>query len=114
MAERPGLVKTFDTTGPIVVANALDLRGIIKGLVDTANSQQAGITSISLHPDFPNKPYLYVAYNAKPAGSPNVFSYLSRFTANGVASFDLSSEQNPDNPGTNRPLAPHRPNGFRA
>ncbi len=59
-----------------------------------ADSQQSGITSFALHPQFAVHPYMYVAYNAKPGIVDPVYSFVSRFTStDGGQTFDSFSEQ---------------------
>ena len=58
------------------------------------DSQQWGITSFALHPQFPIYPYIYVSYNAKLGIEEPVYSTVSRFTSmDGGQTFDSSSEQ---------------------
>lgn len=61
---------------------------------DKVDSQQYGITSFAMHPQFPEQPFIYVAYNAKPSISDEVHSVVSRFTSSdGGQTFNSSSEQ---------------------
>jgi uncharacterized repeat protein (TIGR03806 family) len=85
----------------------LDIRNRIGALKQSnaftwGGSEEWGLVSFALHPDFPDKPYVYAAFTGKtvPAGKAfdevNPISYLSRFTlantANPAGPFDAASE----------------------
>ena len=60
----------------------------------SVDSQQSGISSIAVHPQFATQPYIYVTYNARPSVDDDVYSFLSRFTStDGGLTFDSTSEE---------------------
>lgn len=95
LAQRDGTIVSFDNnqTGTNQ-QEILNLQSYLQFTdLQTANdSQQAGITSFAIHPDFPATPYIYVAINAKPSATENVFSTLYRFSStDGGQTFDPNS-----------------------
>lgn len=93
MATREGLVWRFENDDDVVAKRlSLDL-GERTRFANDAGSQQWGVTSLALHPNFPSRPFLYVAYNTRRQRGAPVVSVVSRFaTADGGETFDADSE----------------------
>jgi len=99
-AERTGKIRIFDNDSSVNTdIVALDLEHKFEN-INHANSgpdvesQQWGITSIALDPDFNANGYLYIAYNTKVEESGPVFSFVSRFTlAQSTHTFDPLTEK---------------------
>ncbi len=93
LATRFGLVWVFDNDDDVETkAVSLDIRDRIR-LTFEAQSQQWGVTSLAFHPQFPDQPYLYVAYNARKDRKSPLFSVVSRFeTTDDGATFAADSE----------------------
>lgn len=97
IAGRQGKIFSFANDSAVTAKQlVLDITDRMQFTITTnsTDSQQYGITSFALHPQFPIHPYLYVAYNARPGIDEPVHSVVSRFTSNdGGQTFDSSSEQ---------------------
>ncbi len=93
LATRRGLVWVFANQDDVDIQTiSLDLREHIRFTTD-AVSQQWGITSLVFHPQFPDRPYLYVAYNARKDRRSPVVSVVARFeTTDGGNTFAADSE----------------------
>lgn len=93
LATRLGLVWVFDNDDDVETqAVSLDIRDRIR-LTFEAQSQQWGITSLAFHLQFSDRPYLYVAYNARKDRKSPLFSVVARFeTTDGGATFAADSE----------------------
>jgi glucose/arabinose dehydrogenase len=93
VATRRGLLWVFENADDVEHRTvALDLQARIQFTGDK-HSQQWGITSLAFHPQFPDRPYLYVAYNARQDRRSPVVSVVARFESmdNGQT-FDANSE----------------------
>lgn len=99
-AERSGKIRIFDNEPNVrtdTVALNIELKfetinHVISG-PDT-ESQQWGITSIALDPDFSVNGYLYIAYNTKTNKNAPVVSFVSRFAlAQNKLTFDPATEK---------------------
>lgn len=90
IAEQYGRIYRFpnvDTTEEQVLT--LDLTGKMVFTSEAtsgtdSDSQQWGVVSIALHPDFASNGLMFVVYNVKPSEDDPVFSYLSRFVVDPV------------------------------
>ncbi|AMJ62438.1 Calx-beta domain-containing protein [Bosea sp. PAMC 26642] len=80
VAEKGGLIRTFNTQTGADLGAFIDLRGQVNEFNDR------GLLDIALHPDFANNPYLYAFYVVDPPGvgadyPGNRFAHVVRFTA---------------------------------
>ncbi|MEE9426401.1 MAG: PQQ-dependent sugar dehydrogenase [Methylococcales bacterium] len=99
-AERPGKIRIFENN-PNVGADTVALN--VESKFATINrtisgpdteSQQWGITSIALDPDFNVNGYLYISYNTKINKNTPVVSFISRFAlAQNKRTFDPATEK---------------------
>ena len=69
VAEKSGIVKTYDSIADTTATVAADLR------TQVHNFSARGLQSIAVDPDFPTQPYIYVYYNldAKIGGTPPLY-----------------------------------------
>lgn len=92
LATRHGLVWRFDNDDDVETRSvSLDLLERLQ-FTGERQSQQWGITSFAFHPQFPDPPYLYVAYNVRPNRQSPTSSVVARFeTADGGQTFAADS-----------------------
>ena len=93
VASRGGVISRFANNKEVTTATvALDMQERIQS-TGQADSQQWGITAFAFHPQFPARPYLYVAYNTNVRAESKIRAAVSRFeTTDGGNTFDLNSE----------------------
>ncbi len=93
LATRGGLVWRFENDDDVETqAVSLDLRDRVESARE-AQSQQWGVTSLTFHPEYPEQPYLYVAYNGRKDRQSPIISTLGRFeTMDGGNTFAADSE----------------------
>ncbi len=90
---RYGLVLMFENNADVeTYIVSLDLQAQLE-FTRNRHSQQWGVTSVAFHPLFPDRPYLYVAYNARANRRSGVESVVARFeTTDGGLTFDADSQ----------------------
>ncbi|WP_256872970.1 PQQ-dependent sugar dehydrogenase [Candidatus Entotheonella palauensis] len=93
VATQTGLVWRFENEDQADTRTvSLDLQEQLR-FTGSRHSQQWGITSLAFHPQFPDQPYLYIAYNAAETRQSLVESVVARFeTTDGGQTFDPASE----------------------
>ncbi|MBK8174070.1 MAG: PQQ-dependent sugar dehydrogenase [Rhodospirillales bacterium] len=83
VAQRGGVIRTFTNDPNLAPRVALNISSYLDATdqVGFRDSQEWGITSIALHPQFSKNGYMYVAYNYRRTPTSPITSVVSRFTA---------------------------------
>jgi uncharacterized repeat protein (TIGR03806 family) len=94
LATRKGRVWSFENEDDVdTKRESLDIRDRLRLTFDK-QSQQWGITSLAFDPGFPQRPFLYVAYNGRKDRKSPVVSFVARFeTDDGGDTFAAASEK---------------------
>jgi glucose/arabinose dehydrogenase len=93
IAEKGGRIRVFDLDTGSFLPDFIDLTAQVNDI------QDRGLMDIAVHPNFPERPYIYASYvvdppdaagqmgNAGPDGAGNRFAHVVRFTADATTGF---------------------------